>query len=89
MHDAAAEQAARLEGQDKDNQRQCDRQLQFAPDIRNEGAGKIFNDAYQHAADNGAVAGMLIAPVVFLEPNMMASILLYGFAGAVVGGKAI
>src|SRR5204863_177 len=31
-------------------------------------------------------AGMLIAPVVFLEPNMMLSILLYGFAGAVVGG---
>jgi branched-chain amino acid transport system permease protein len=29
---------------------------------------------------------MLIAPVVFLEPNMMLSILLYGFAGAVVGG---
>ncbi len=38
------------------------------------------------AASIGAVAGMLIAPVVFLEPNMMASILLYGFAGAVVGG---
>jgi len=38
------------------------------------------------AAAIGAVAGMLIAPVVFLEPNMMASILLYGFAGAVVGG---
>ncbi len=34
----------------------------------------------------GAVAGMLIAPVVFLEPNMMASILVYGFAGAVLGG---
>jgi branched-chain amino acid transport system permease protein len=34
----------------------------------------------------GAVAGMLIAPVVFLEPNMMISILLYGFAGAVLGG---
>jgi branched-chain amino acid transport system permease protein len=34
----------------------------------------------------GAVAGMMIAPVVFLEPNMMLSILLYGFAGAVVGG---
>src|SRR5437762_3542284 len=33
-----------------------------------------------------SVAGMLIAPVVFLEPNMMLSILLYGFAGAVVGG---
>ena len=38
------------------------------------------------AALIGAVAGMLIAPVVFLEPNMMSSILLYGFAGAVVGG---
>jgi branched-chain amino acid transport system permease protein len=38
------------------------------------------------AASIGAIAGMLIAPVVFLEPNMMASILLYGFAGAVVGG---
>ena len=34
----------------------------------------------------GAVAGMMIAPVVFLEPNMMISILLYGFAGAVLGG---
>jgi branched-chain amino acid transport system permease protein len=34
----------------------------------------------------GAVAGMMIAPVVFLEPNMMMGILLYGFAGAVVGG---
>jgi branched-chain amino acid transport system permease protein len=38
------------------------------------------------AAAVGAVAGMMIAPVVFLEPNMMESILLYGFAGAVVGG---
>jgi branched-chain amino acid transport system permease protein len=38
------------------------------------------------AASIGAIAGMLIAPVVFLEPNMMGSILLYGFAGAVVGG---
>ena len=38
------------------------------------------------AAAIGAVAGILIAPVVFLEPNMMLSILLYGFAGAVVGG---
>jgi branched-chain amino acid transport system permease protein len=38
------------------------------------------------AAAIGAVAGMLIAPVVFLEPNMMSSILLYGFAAALVGG---
>jgi branched-chain amino acid transport system permease protein len=38
------------------------------------------------AAAIGAVAGMMIAPVVFLEPNMMLSILLYSFAGAVLGG---
>jgi branched-chain amino acid transport system permease protein len=38
------------------------------------------------AAAIGAVAGILIAPVVFLEPNMMLGVLLYGFAGAVLGG---
>jgi branched-chain amino acid transport system permease protein len=38
------------------------------------------------ASSIGAVAGMLIAPVVFLEPNMMGGILVYGFAGAVLGG---
>jgi branched-chain amino acid transport system permease protein len=38
------------------------------------------------AAAIGAVAGSLVAPAVYLEPNMMASILLYGFAGALVGG---
>jgi len=38
------------------------------------------------AAAVGAVAGMLIAPVVFLEPNMMLGVLMYGFAGAVLGG---
>jgi branched-chain amino acid transport system permease protein len=38
------------------------------------------------AAAIGAVAGMLIAPVVFLDPNMMFGVLLYGFAGAVLGG---
>jgi branched-chain amino acid transport system permease protein len=38
------------------------------------------------AAAIGAVAGTLVAPVVYLEPNMMSSILLYGFAGALIGG---
>ncbi|MCC3304416.1 branched-chain amino acid ABC transporter permease [Sneathiella sp. HT1-7] len=38
------------------------------------------------AAAIGAVAGMMIAPIVFLEPNMMLGILLYGFAAAIVGG---
>ena len=34
----------------------------------------------------GAVAGMMIAPTVFLEPNMMSGILLYAFAAALLGG---
>ena len=34
----------------------------------------------------GAIAGMMIAPVVFLEPNMMGGVLIYGFAAAVLGG---
>jgi branched-chain amino acid transport system permease protein len=38
------------------------------------------------AAVLGAVAGMLVAPAVFLEPNMMRAILLYAFAAAVLGG---
>jgi len=38
------------------------------------------------AASVGAIAGMLVAPVVFLEPNMMAGIVIYGFAGAILGG---
>ncbi|HMA08020.1 MAG TPA: branched-chain amino acid ABC transporter permease, partial [Ramlibacter sp.] len=38
------------------------------------------------AAAIGATAGMMIAPIVFLDPNMMAGVLLYAFAGALVGG---
>jgi branched-chain amino acid transport system permease protein len=38
------------------------------------------------AAAIGAVAGMMVAPIVFLDPNMMAGILLYGFAAALLGG---
>jgi branched-chain amino acid transport system permease protein len=38
------------------------------------------------AAAIGGISGMLIAPVVFLDPNMMFGVLLYGFAGAVLGG---
>ncbi len=34
----------------------------------------------------GAVSGILIAPVVFLDPNMMQSVLLFAFAAAVLGG---
>jgi branched-chain amino acid transport system permease protein len=38
------------------------------------------------AAAVGAVAGMMVAPIVYLDPNMMAGILLYAFAAALVGG---
>jgi branched-chain amino acid transport system permease protein len=38
------------------------------------------------AAMLGAVAGMLAAPTVFLDPNMMQATLIYAFAAAVLGG---
>ena len=38
------------------------------------------------AAVVGAVAGMMAAPTVFLDPNMMLTILIYAFAAAVLGG---
>ncbi len=38
------------------------------------------------AAALGAVAGMMVAPVVFLDPNMMGGILIYAFASATLGG---
>jgi branched-chain amino acid transport system permease protein len=38
------------------------------------------------AATVGAVAGMMVAPVVFLDPNMMSGILIYAFASATLGG---
>ena len=38
------------------------------------------------AAVLGAIAGMLTAPSVFLDPNMMQSVLIYAFAAAVLGG---
>ena len=38
------------------------------------------------AAAIGSIAGMMVAPTVFLEPNMMGGILLYAFAGALLGG---
>jgi branched-chain amino acid transport system permease protein len=38
------------------------------------------------AAVLGAVAGMMAAPTVFLDPNMMILLLIYGFAAAVLGG---
>ena len=34
----------------------------------------------------GAVAGMMAAPIVYLDPTMMDGVLLYGFAAALLGG---
>jgi len=34
----------------------------------------------------GAVAGIMAAPIVYLDPNMMGGILLYAFAAALLGG---
>jgi branched-chain amino acid transport system permease protein len=38
------------------------------------------------AAALGAIAGLMIAPTIFLYPTMMDTILIYAFAAAVVGG---
>jgi len=38
------------------------------------------------AAAVGSIAGMMVAPIVFLDPNMMSGILLYAFAAALLGG---
>ena len=38
------------------------------------------------AAMIGAIAGIMVAPIVYLDPNMMSGILLYAFAAALLGG---
>ena len=38
------------------------------------------------AAVVGAISGFMVAPVVFLDPNMMQGIIVYAFAAAVLGG---
>jgi branched-chain amino acid transport system permease protein len=48
--------------------------------------GRMLAIGWGLAAAIGAVAGMMAAPIVYLDPNMMSGILLYSFAGAVLGG---
>ena len=38
------------------------------------------------AAAIGATAGIMVAPILFLDPNMMDGVLLYAFTGALLGG---
>ena len=48
--------------------------------------GRMLALAWGLAAAVGSVAGMMVAPIVYLEPNMMSGVLIYAFAGALLGG---
>jgi branched-chain amino acid transport system permease protein len=48
--------------------------------------GRMLGLGWGLAAVAGAVAGMMVAPIEFLGPNMMQAILLYAFAAAILGG---
>ena len=48
--------------------------------------GRMLMLGWGLAGAIGAIAGMMVAPVVFLDPGMMAGVLIYAFAGALIGG---
>lgn len=48
--------------------------------------GRMMMIGWGLASVIGAVAAILVAPTVYVSTNMMATLLLYGFAAAVVGG---
>ena len=48
--------------------------------------GRMLMLGWGLAGAIGAVAGMMVAPVVFLDPTMMTGVLIYAFAGALIGG---
>jgi branched-chain amino acid transport system permease protein len=48
--------------------------------------GRMLALGWGLAAALGAVAGMMVAPVVFLDPSMMSGVMLYAFAAALLGG---
>ena len=47
---------------------------------------RSFALAWAMGSMAGVVAGMLVAPILFLDVNMMGPLLIKGFAGAVLGG---
>lgn len=48
--------------------------------------GVIIAFSWGLASVVGTVAGLMAAPALFLEPNIMTNILVYAFAGALLGG---
>ncbi|MGH8869630.1 MAG: branched-chain amino acid ABC transporter permease [Actinomycetes bacterium] len=48
--------------------------------------GRVLMLGWGLAATVGAVSGILVAPLLFLEPNMMGGVLIYAFAAASLGG---
>ncbi len=48
--------------------------------------GRMLALGWALSAMVGAVAGMLLAPTLFLSPSMMVGVLLFAFAAAVLGG---
>jgi len=48
--------------------------------------GRMLAIGWGLAAAIGAAAGIMVAPVLFLDPNMMGGVLVYAFAGALLGG---
>ena len=48
--------------------------------------GRMLAIGWGLAAVIGATAGVMVAPVLFLDPNMMGGVLIYAFAGALLGG---
>jgi branched-chain amino acid transport system permease protein len=48
--------------------------------------GRMLMLGWGMAAVCGALAGVLVAPTLFLDPNMMGPVMIYSFAAAVLGG---
>lgn len=48
--------------------------------------GRMLALGWGLAATVGALSGVLVAPLLFLEPNMMSGVLIYAFAAATLGG---
>jgi len=48
--------------------------------------GRMLMLGWGLAGAVGAIGGMMVAPVVFLDPHMMGGVLIYAFAGALIGG---